>query len=89
MASPGLEVENARSLLSWIQGKDLQFVTLPDIYQSGPNKFRNKRQAEAVAKTLENHRWLIRDESGVVSALSGTKSNTAWRVNRPLQQVKI
>jgi hypothetical protein len=82
MASPDLEIENAKILLAWIQKKDLRFVTLPDIYQSGPNRFRNKKQAAAAASTLENHHWLIKKESGVVSELSGKKSNAAWKVNR-------
>ena len=82
MASPDLEIENAKILLAWIQKKDLRFVTLPDIYQSGPSRFRNKKQAAAVVSTLENHHWLTKMESGVVSEISGKKSNDVWRVNR-------
>jgi hypothetical protein len=81
LASPDLEIENAKDLLAWIQKKGLRIVTLPDIYQSGPYRFRSKKQAEAVAKCLENHRWLITEESGAVSELSGKKRATAWKVN--------
>jgi len=86
MAAPNLEIENAKTLLSWIQERGLQVVTLPDVYQFGPNRFRHKSQAEAVARTLENHRWLI-PTSGVTSDLSNKKSNNAWMVNNAEIQI--
>jgi phage/plasmid primase-like uncharacterized protein len=80
IAAPNLEIENAKTLLTWIQERGLKVVTLPDVYQFGPSRFRHKAQAEAVARTLENHRWLTL-APGITSELSNKKSNNAWRVN--------
>jgi putative DNA primase/helicase len=80
IAAPNLEIENAKTLLTWINERGLKVVTLPDVYQFGPSRFRHKAQAEAVTRTLENHRWLIL-EPAIISELSNKKSNKAWRVN--------
>jgi hypothetical protein len=80
IAAPNLEIENAKTLLAWIQERGLKVVTLPDVYQFGPSRFRHKAQAEAVIRTLENHRWLTLTP-GATSDLSNKKSNNAWRVN--------
>ena len=80
MAEPNVEIEQAKNLLSWIQDKKLKTVSLPDVYQLGPSRFRNKNQAQNSIKILETHLWLIKIDNGV-SELTGKKSNNMWEVN--------
>ena len=81
MAEPNLELEQAKILLRWIQEKGLKVITLPDIYQNGPSRFRNKKQAESTIGILVNHYWLTWIDGGGLSQISGKKSNSIWSVN--------
>ena len=81
IAEPNIELEQAKILLKWIQEKGLKVVTLPDVYQNGPSRFRNKKQAESTIIILVNHCWLTEIEGGGISEISGKKSNNIWRVN--------
>ena len=81
MAEPSLELEQAKTLLKWIQDKGLKLVTLPDIYQLGPNRIRNKNQAQTSVRILENHHWLLKKGDGGKSELTGKKSHDAYEVN--------
>lgn len=81
MAEPNLELEQAKTLLKWIKEKGLKGVTLPDVYQLGPSRIRNKNQAQTSVKILENHHWLIKKDDGGISQLTGKKSNEAYEVN--------
>ena len=81
MAEPNLSLEHAKKLLRWIQEKKLKTVTLPDVYQFGPNRFRNKKQAQDVIRVLEEHFWLVRLKVGGTSEISSKKSNDIWQVN--------
>jgi len=81
MAEPNFELENAKILLKWIHNKGLKVVTLPDIYQNGPNRFRNKKQAQDTINILENHYWVTMIEGGGLSEISNKKSKDMWRAN--------
>jgi hypothetical protein len=47
-------VESVERLGPWKE----EFVSLPDIYQKGPNAIRDKRTAVKVVAILEDHGWL-------------------------------
>jgi len=82
MADPNIAIENAKKLLNWIQEKGLKTVTLPDVYQFGPSRFRSKRQAQDSIKILEEHFWLVRLKEGGFSEISSKKSNIVWKTNK-------
>ena len=55
----------AQSLLTWLLGSwNEDFVSLPDIYQKGPNAIRDKTTAARLVGILEDHDWLNRERSG-------------------------
>jgi len=81
MAEPNFELEQAKTLLKWVQDKGLKVVTLPDIYQLGPNRIRNKNQAQTSVRILENHHWLLKKGDGGTSELTDKKSKEAYEVN--------
>ena len=63
-------------LVSWSE----DFVSLPDIYQKGPNAIRDKTTAAKVVAILEDHGWLIRERSG--AKVAGQHRRDAWRIMR-------
>lgn len=81
LAEPNIQLENARKLLEWMQIRKFKRLVLPDVYQSGPAIFRNKKQALESLKVLEDHWWIQPIPEGCVSELTGKKSRTAWIVN--------
>ncbi len=59
----------AQRLLEWLRtpwGEDL--ISLPEIYQLGPNAIRDKRTAAHIVAVLEDHGWLVPIEGGAVVA---------------------
>jgi hypothetical protein len=55
-------------------------VSLPDIYQRGPNSIRDKTRARRTASILEDHGHLVRvPEGGVVD---DTFRREVWRIVR-------
>lgn len=79
MAAPDADLMDAEKLLEWIKSKRLKVVTLSDVYQNGPGRFRSKAQAEKTIKTLYSHYWLKRLEKGK-SEISGKTSVDIWEV---------
>jgi Protein of unknown function (DUF3987)/Primase C terminal 2 (PriCT-2)/RepB DNA-primase from phage plasmid len=63
-------------LVSWSE----DFVSLPDIYQTGPNAIRDKTTAARLVAILEDHGWLIRERSG--AKVAGQHRRDAWRIMR-------
>ena len=61
------EVALAEELLAWIDGKwsaicgsnPSNLISLPDIYQRGPNAIREKATAAAIVTVLVDHGWLV------------------------------
>ena len=80
IAKPNTELSQAKKLLSWVIDKNLKILTLPDVYQYGPSKIRNKQQALKAIKILEDHLWLKKLNKGGVSEFSNKKSNDAWSI---------
>ena len=69
----------AQRLLIWLhESWDEPLVSLPDIYQSGPNAIREKATAERLVRILEDHGWLNREMGGVMVA--GHRRRDAWRI---------
>jgi hypothetical protein len=71
----------AQKLLGWLLGSWNQTaISLPDIYQNGPNAIRDKATAMKLVKILEDHGWLARIDGGAV--IAGQHRRDAWRVLR-------
>jgi hypothetical protein len=62
----------AQHLLDWLQ-KDWPeltgLVSLPDIYQFGPNQIRDKQTASRIVSILENHGYLLRKDPAKVNGV--------------------
>ena len=69
----------AQRLLTWLLGSwSADFISLPDIYQKGPNTIRDKKTAARLVAILEDHVWLCREKSGAV--IAGQNRREAWRI---------
>jgi hypothetical protein len=69
----------AQRLLSWlIQSWNESVISLPDIYQNGPNAIRDKAAATKLVTLLEDHGWLIRIVGGALVADQHRRD--AWRI---------
>jgi hypothetical protein len=70
----------AQRLLEWLLTKwSESLVSLPDIYQRGPNWIRDAARALRVVNTLEEYRWLVRVEG---DAIEGVFRRDVWRIVR-------
>jgi hypothetical protein len=75
--SPDLAL--AHRLLGWLhQSWNERVISLPDIYQNGPNLIRDKVTAAKLVKILEDHGWLHRIEGG--AEVAGSRRRDAWRI---------
>jgi len=75
----GPELLLAQKLLGWLIGSWTEnLISLPDIYQQGPNAIRDKATATKLVKILEDHGWLDRIEGGAIVA--GYQRRDAWRI---------
>jgi Protein of unknown function (DUF3987)/Primase C terminal 2 (PriCT-2)/Bifunctional DNA primase/polymerase, N-terminal len=54
----------AQKLLNWLKGKNEPLISLPDIYQRGPNAIGDKATAARLVAILVDHGWLIPVEGG-------------------------
>jgi hypothetical protein len=71
----------AQKLLSWLLVVWGELcISLPDIYQKGPNAIRDKATAVRLVGVLEDHGWLYRIPQGAVVA--GQTRRDAWRIIR-------
>lgn len=61
---------------SWTEGA----ISLPDIYQYGPNEIRDRTTAKRLVTVLQEHGWLVRIEGGAVVA--GCRRRDAWQIIR-------
>jgi hypothetical protein len=69
----------AQRLLDWLhQHWQDPAISLPDIYQSGPNSIRDKATAQKMVAILVDHGWLAPIEGGAVVA--GRQRREAWRI---------
>jgi hypothetical protein len=53
-------------------------ISLPDIYQLGPNAIRDRETALRIAKILETHRYLVKLPG--VTIVNGQRRQDAWRI---------
>lgn len=70
------DLHRAQQLLAWLHGRDKQVVSLPDIYQAGPNAIRDKGTAAKLVAKLEDHGHLVRLPSG--AEIDGKRRRDAW-----------
>jgi hypothetical protein len=69
----------AKKLLMWLRGPwGKPVVSLPSIYQKGPNSIRDKAKAEKLVRILEDHGHLVRLKGG--ADIDGQHRREAWRV---------
>jgi len=74
----------AEQLLSWLHNtrsdNNKDIVSLPDIYQLGPHRIRDKKTASKIVDTLEDHGWLTPVEDG--AEVNGQRRRDVWRIVR-------
>ena len=71
----------AQKLLTWIQTEWTELaISLPDIYQLGPNAVRDAATARRLVEILEDHGWLTKSRKPLVVA--GTQRRDAWYLVR-------
>ena len=71
----------AQKLLGWLKGPwNESTISLPDIYQNGPNAIRDKATALKLVKVLEGHGWLVQIQGGAM--VSGHFRHDAWWIIR-------
>lgn len=69
----------AQAALTWMQSEwPHNEISLPDLYQRGPNRIRDKDTAWTVIGILEDHGWLIEIPGGAV--VNGVRRQEAWRI---------
>lgn len=69
----------AEKLMKWAQGKAYKLISLPLVYQTGPNGIRDKATAKRIVRILEDHAWLIPVEGG--AEVAGKHRREVWEVN--------
>ena len=75
----------AQTVLDWLHTQwEHDVVSLPDLYQRGPDRVRNKDTAYQIVRTLEDHHWLVQIPGG--AEVAGTKRREVWRIHPPLQK---
>jgi hypothetical protein len=80
-AQIGGDLQLAEKTLQWLlhQWKE-PAISLPDLYQRGPNAIRGKGTAKKIVAKLEDHGWLIRLAAG--ADVDGVRRREAWRIVR-------
>ena len=68
----------AQKLLGWLKSWNESAISLPDIYQNGPNAIRDKAKAKKIVTMLEDHGWLHRIDGG--AEVAGQHRREAWLV---------
>jgi hypothetical protein len=75
------ELREAKQLLVWLQTSwSRHLVSLPDIYQRGPNSIRDASRARPAVILLVNHGWLVSVPAG--GDIDGTFRREVWRIIR-------
>jgi hypothetical protein len=69
----------ARQLLEWLQTSyQGELISLPDMYQYGPNAIRDSGTAAKIAKVLQDHSWLVKQDGCHV--VNGHRRKDVWRI---------
>jgi hypothetical protein len=75
------EIREGQRLLAWLlTAWAAPVVSLPDIYQRGPNSIREATTARRAAKLLLEHGWLAPLPAGITVA--GKSRRDAWLIVR-------
>jgi hypothetical protein len=75
------ELREAQQLLEWLQaGWREPLVSLPAVYQYGPNSIREATSARRAVNTLADHGWLVPVPAGGV--IDGAFRRDVWRIVR-------
>jgi hypothetical protein len=73
------ELRLAHRALEWLLTHwQEQAISLPDLYQRGPDAIRDAKTARQIAATLEDHGWLMRIPQG--AKIAGVHRREAWRI---------
>jgi hypothetical protein len=74
------DLREAQHLLRWLHTTwHAPVVSLPDIYQRGPNMIRDAARARRAATILAEHGWLV---SAPACEIDGTYRRDVWRIVR-------
>jgi Protein of unknown function (DUF3987) len=73
-----VELVLAQRLLDWLRQWPETVISLPDIYQQGPNAIREKATASKMVAILRDHGWLEPIPGGAVVADSHRRQ--VWRI---------
>jgi hypothetical protein len=74
------DIRLAQRLLEWLFRWPEPHISLPDIYQGGPTRIRDKATAAKIVGILEDHGWMRRVADGAV--IGGQRRREAWLVIR-------
>jgi hypothetical protein len=74
------ELREAQLVLTWLHTRPDPLVSLPDIYQFGPNLIRDTTRARRAAGILEDHGHLVRVAEGAV--IGDTFRREVWQIVR-------
>ena len=72
------EILRAEQLLDWLNSRDGELISLPDVYQFGPNAFRDAKTALDAIYVLEDHGSLEAVEGGAI--VNGINRHQVWRI---------
>jgi hypothetical protein len=76
------DLQVAQVVLNWLQKAWKEpYVSLPDIYQYGPNEIREQKYAKKIATILKEHGWLNSVEGGTI--VNGKRRNEVWEIKKP------
>jgi hypothetical protein len=77
-SSVSANLREAQQVLAWLQTSwREQAVSLPDIYQRGPNSIRDKSRAHRAVTILSDHGWLV---PAPASKVGDTVRRQVWHV---------
>lgn len=73
------DIRLAQKLLYWLQNKWSEtHVSLPDVYQCGPNELRESASAKKIVGILEDHGWIEREATP--REVAGKRRKEVWRI---------
>lgn len=72
------ELRLAQVLLNWLWARPEPVISLPDIYQYGPNSIRDLARAKKLVGVLEQHGWLVAILG--CATIAGKPRRDAWRI---------
>jgi hypothetical protein len=74
------KLQDAQRLLHWLHSQPGPLISLPDIYQRGPNSIRDQATASELVRLLEEHGHLIRVPKG--ATIAGHYRRDVWQIVR-------